>query len=400
MSKRRLPKGVLPFLILVIGVFGAVMLIKLKPEPPKRPSVVHLPTVHAVRVDDGTPQVTISGFGSVAARRRITLVPQVSGVVLETAPGFENGGAITAGDVLVSIDDADYRLALQTAKAQVARQEFVLAQADQEAAIAQREWQRIQAESGDVKLVRPHPLVLHGPQIKLAGAELESAKAALTYARLNLDRCVIRAPFDGRVIEESVDAGQYIRQGTPIATIYATDMADVVVPLDDADLVFFSAPDADGNGGAVVEIVADFAGRHHEWHGRVVRIAGALDPRTRLVETTVAIDGGYLAVDGRPALLDGMFVEVKILGRELVGAVSIPRSALRDDNVVWVLNAEQRITFRNVTVARVDRETALVTSGLRPGDEIVTSQLDVITDGMKVRVSGRPSASSDAGGES
>jgi len=400
MSNRRLPKGVLPLLILVVGVLGAVMMMKLKPAPPKRPSVPHTPTVQVVRVSDAAPRVTISGFGSVAARRRISVVPQVSGVVLETAPGFENGGAITAGDILLSIDDADYRLAVETAKAQVARQEFVLAQAEQEAQIAQREWQRIQAESGDVTLVRPNPLVLHGPQLKLARAELSSAEAAKAKAVLDLDRCIIRAPFDGRVIEESVDAGQYVRLGTALATIYATDVAEVAVLLDDEDLAFFAAPDAQGRDGAAAEIEAEFAGRRHVWTGKVVRIAGALDPRTRLVETVVAIDGGYQASDGRPALLDGMFVEVRILGEDLEGMLTVPRSALRDGNRIWMLGDGQRIRFRDVEVSRIDRESVLVSTGLLPGEEIVTSQLEVVTDGMKVGVAGRSApAPGDGGGK-
>lgn len=385
----RMPKGLLPLMILVLGVVGAVLLIKLKPEPPKRPAVRHLPSVQVRRVSGDAPRVDVEGYGSVAARRRISLAPQVSGVVKSTGEGLRTGGVFARGDVLVRIDEADYRLAVENARAQVAAKEYALAQAEQEAEIARREWERIR-QDGDAD--EPHALVLHGPQLKLARADLEAARAALAKAELDLSRCTLRAPFDGRVVEENVDAGQLVMTGGPLATIYATDVAEVTVPLTDSDLAFFDHPDADGGGGARVEVAADFAGRRHVWPGRVVRLSGALDQRTRLVDAVVALDDGYEARDGRPAILEGMFTDVTILGRVLVGAVALPRSALRDGGVVWVLDGEDRLRLREVTVARTDRETVLVTSGLRQGERVVVSALEIATEGMEVRTSERAEA--------
>ncbi len=390
MSATRLPKGVLPLLILVVGVLGAVAMMKMRPSAPKRPAMTRHPVVNVHRVTDDVPVVRVEGHGAVTARRRITLVPQVSGVVVETPPSLQAGGSFAEGDVLLRVDDADYRLAVESARAQVARQRLNLATAEQEAQIARREWERVQEEQGGTVRVRPNPLVLHGPQLELAQAELASAEAALAQAELNLDRCTLRAPFDGRVVDESVDAGQYIRAGNPVATIYATDVAEVSVPLQDADLAFFDAPAPDGTGGAGAELAASFAGREHVWRGRVVRLSSALDERTRLVDAVVAVEDAYLPDGDRPGLIDGLYVEVRIDGHALDGMLSLPRSAVRAGDRVWIVDAEGRLRIRDVDVVRAEGETAIVSAGLAPGDEVVVSQLDIVSDGMIVRVAGRP----------
>jgi RND family efflux transporter MFP subunit len=405
MSGRKLPRGVLPLGILILGFVGAVLMIKLRPEPPRRPAVTVRPVVRVVAVDGGQPAVTVRGYGTVRARQRVQITPQVSGTVVGKSPDLETGGAFAEDDILLNIDDTDYALAVRTAEAAVARAEYELARAEQEAEIARREWEEIQAAAGDGRRIRPNPLVLHAPQLKLAQAELASAQAALARAELDLDRCAIAAPFDGRVIAESVDVGQYVRAGNPVGEIYATAHPEVTVPLDDADLAFFDAP-ADG-AGAPAEIVAEFAGREHVWHGHVTRIAGALDERTRMVDVVVAVDDDPAAAGERPALLEGLFVEVRILGRRLPGAVALPRAALREGDVVWLVGDDDMIDIRPVTVTRKDHDTVLVGAGLEAGQRVIVSNLEVVTEGMTVRVAGaagvdaasEPADASAGGGE-
>lgn len=402
MSGRHLPKGLLPLAILAVGVLGAVLMLELRPETAKRPTMTRRPVVRVHTVGEEVPAVIVDGYGTVAARRRVQLTPQVTGTAVDKSPALEIGGTFARDEVLLRIDDADYRLAADMAAAAVARAEYELARAEQEAEIARREWNELQEANADSRRIRPNPLVLHGPQLKLAQAELESARASLAKAQLDLDRCTLRAPFAGRVLSESVDVGQFVRAGTAVAEIYAADAPEITVPLDDADLAFLDRPDAAG-AGARAEIVAVFAGVEHVWLGHVTRISGALDPRTRMVDVVVAVDDDTGADHDRPALLEGLFVEVRLLGAPLPGAVEIPRAALREGDVVW-LAVGGAVEIRPVTVARKGRETVLITAGLAPGDAVIVSDLDVVTDGMGIRVAGAPDGPPDqaaaAGGES
>jgi len=401
MNRRRIPRGLLPAAILVVALIGTILMIALRPEPPKRPTVTPQPVVVTHTVLESAPRIVVRGFGTVHSRERISLVPQVSGVVVAKSPGLEPGGVFAAGEELLGIDEADYRLTVEIAAAAVAAREYELARAEQEADLARSEWEQVVA-GGTV--AEPTALVLHEPQLKLARANLASARAQLAQAGLNLERCTLLAPFAGRVVDAAVDVGQYVRSGNEVAEIYALDAAEVVVPLSDADLAFLGLPDADGAGGATAEITADFAGGLHVWTGRVVRAGGEVDPQTRMIDVVLAVDDPWRRTDDRPALVEGMFVEARIRGRDLPGAVSVPRSALRPDDRVWVVDSEDRLRFRDVDVARVDHETAVLIGGLAPGDVVVVSQLAVVSDGMAVRVQGRAgsgpaAASSPPGGE-
>jgi hypothetical protein len=91
----------------------------------------------------------------------------------------------------------------------------------------------------------------------------------------------------------------------------------------------------------------------------------------------------------------GLFVEADILGHELEGAVVLPRSILRGDNDVLVVDSESRLRFRDVNVLRLSRTEAVITEGLRAGELVCLSTLEAVTDGMKVRT---VKASDDAGG--
>jgi RND family efflux transporter MFP subunit len=348
---------------------------------------------------DGEP-IRIQSFGSVQAKRTVSVVPRVSGEVLYKSRHFEAGGFFTAGDVLLRIDDTDYVLAAEQARSNVAQAEYQLALAEEEAQVSRREWDRIGGQGlGADPDAAPTPLVLHEPQLKLARANLEAARAALVQAELNLERCSVTAPFDGRVLESNVDIGQYIRAGTALGTLYGTDVAEVTVSIADDDLAWIAVDyDAEG-GGLPVDVSAEFAGAVHHWEGRAVRLGGAVDPRSRLVNVVIEIPDPYVRSGDRPPLVEGMFVDVLFTSAPPPGSLVIPRTALRPDDRVWVIDADSRLDIRDVTVARAGVHQAVVTGGLNPGERVCTSNLQYVTQGMPVRVAGDPEPPAARGGD-
>jgi RND family efflux transporter MFP subunit len=376
-----------------------VVLVKLKPEPPKQPPRIPRPLVEVASVPDSVARVLVRGFGTVRAKRSIEVVPQVSGEIISKADDFEPGAFFAAGDVLLRIDDTDYVLAVERAEAEVARARYNLATAEEEAEVARREWDQLRSSgsSADDFATAPNPLVFREPQLALARADLAAAEAALQQARVNLDRCTLRAPFAGRTLSAEADQGQYVRMGTPIGSIYATDVAEIVVSVPDADLAWITVPSSpdDGGTGAVVDIQADFAGAVHHWEGRAVRLGGAVDRQSRQVPVVVEVAEPYRRVGDRPPLVEGMFVEAVFAGEAPTGSVAIPREALRPDSVVWVVQPDETIAVRKVQVARAGVEQAIITGGLAPGEEVCTSNLQYVTDGMLVRVAGRAVAGAD-----
>jgi RND family efflux transporter MFP subunit len=387
--------------ILIVGVVATGALIKLGKKPERQAPPPSRPLVSATTVSpDGEP-IRIQTFGSVQAKRTVSVVPRVSGEVIHKSRHFEAGGYFAAGDVLLKIDDTDYVLAAEQARANVAQAEYQLALAEEEAQVSRREWERIggQGFGGDPD-AEPTPLVLHEPQLKLAQANLESARAAQDQADLNLARCTVTAPFDGRVMDSNIDIGQFIRAGTALGTLYATDVAEVTVSIPDDDLAWITVDYDAADGGLPVDVSADFAGAVHHWEGRAVRLGGAVDPRSRLVDVVIEIPAPYQRVGDRPPLVEGMFVDVLFTSAPPAGSLVIPRTALRPDDQVWVIDAESKLEIRTVRVARAGVHQAVITEGLNPGERVCTSNLQYVTQGMPVRVAGdpAPAAARDGGG--
>ncbi|MFH2052972.1 MAG: efflux RND transporter periplasmic adaptor subunit [bacterium] len=399
MSSNAMRRVFLPLIILLASVAVFVGMIKMRPQPEKRRPEVPRPLVETVTLGHESEPIMIHEFGTLKAKRAITLVPQVGGEVVGKSPSFEPGARCAAGEVLLEIDDTDYVLAHEQARANLAQAEFELARAEEEARIARKEWERLQAD--DPGTPEPTPLVLHEPQLRLAAAAVASARAALVQARTNLDRCLVRAPFDGRIVTADVDQGQYLRPGTAVGSLHALATAEVTVQVADDDLAWISLAESGCPAGpnTTVDVLADFAGSVHRWEGRAVRLGGAVDPRSRLVPVVVEIDDPFTMQEGRPPLMDGMFVEIVFRAEAPEGAVVIPRAALRPGDQVWVVSPEQTLSIRTVEVARAGVHTAVVTSGLAPGDVVCTSNLQIVTEGLPVRMAGAPRPGGDPAGE-
>jgi RND family efflux transporter MFP subunit len=390
-------------LILVLGLAITVILIKTAKRPERQAPPPSRPLVAVHEVEPDSEPVRVRGYGSVRAKRSVDLVPEVRGRVVEKSPHLEPGAYIERGELLLRIDDTDYVLALEQARANVAQAEVTLAQAEEEALVARREWDQVGAGGfGGEQGAEPTPLVLRIPQLNLAQANLEAARAALRQAEVNLERCTITAPFDGRVLRADVDEGQFLAAGVAVGSLYATDMAEVTVPVADADLAWITVGHQ-GGGGVPVDVSAEFAGARHHWQGRAVRLGGAVDERSRLVPVVVEIPNPYRREGDRPALVEGMFVEVEFTAPPPAGAVVIPRTALRPGDQVWVVDAEDRLDIRSIRVARAGVEQAVITEGLEVGERVCVSNLQYVTAGMPVRVAGEvgpaggPGAASAAG---
>jgi RND family efflux transporter MFP subunit len=338
--------------------------------------------VNIARVKTRPQVVIIRGEGTVRPLREIQLVPQVNGKVVYVSRALVDGGEFQKGDVLLRIDPVDYQLALTLAQARVKDSESKLKVAEEEAAVSREEWQLLYEADPQNKQIPA--LVAKEPQLAAAKAKLAADHADLQKAKLNLERTEIKAPFDGRVAEENVDIGQYVSTGQPLATLFSTNQAEIVVPFENEDLYWFHVPGfTPGNErGSVVSVSTRIAGRESFWPGRVVRAEGKLDERTRMINVVIRVDKPY---ETKPPLAAGLFVTVEIKGRTLENALMLPRSALRENNIVWVVDENGQLTFRKVSVARLTSDAVLVEGGLKDGEMVVVSSLKAVTDGMQVR---------------
>lgn len=376
--------------VIVLGVSGlcAYILILNKPAvqtelPTFVPPVIR---VHTVTLQD--VELLVRSQGTVKPRTESQLVPEISGRVISVASSFASGGFFEEGDVLLKIDPYDYEQAIISDRARLAEAKLHLAREEAEAELAHEEWEELGRGA-------PRALTLHEPQLEDAKAAVAAALANLDRAKRNLDRAELRAPYAGRVLQKNVDIGQFISLGTPVATIYAVDYAEIRLPLPDEELAYLDLPLSYRGGqeqsGPPVTLLAQFAGRTHQWQGLIVRTEGEIDAVSRMVHVVAQVKDPYaLGTDpNRPPLAAGMYVEATIIGRIVRGVAVLPRAALSGSSQVLIVDEESRLRFKNIELLRTTVDTIVVRAGLETGDMVSVSPLEAVTDGMKVQVLSR-----------
>jgi len=371
-------KSLLPLIVLILGVAAAAFIISAREAPDRveRPALGPLVEVMSVQLSDVT--VVVNGHGEVVARVAVDVVPQVAGQVVKVHRSLVAGGFFRANEALVVIDPRDYELALERAQAAVARAEVSLQREQAEAVVAREEWDELHPSE------EAPGLVVREPQIRQAEAELAAANAELSVAQLNLERTRVSLPFDGVVVSESADVGQFVGSANRLARVYGTDVVDIRVPLNSRELAWFDVPSRKGGEGSRVEVSVDFGGVRSVWEGRVTRMEAQVDQTSRMVHVVVEVEDPYDSSEGHPALLPGTFVDVQIFGRTLENVAPIPRFAIREGGQIWVFE-DGKLAIRRVQVLRSDRHQTLVADGIGADELVIVSSLDAVTDGMAVR---------------
>ena len=308
------------FLVAAGILFGsvaiAVIMVRLRPDPPLREPPSRVPYVTTAPAAAGEGAIPVYGAGTVRPRAEIDVTAEITGKVAWVSPAFQGGGRVGAGQVLFRIDDADYRNRVRQARANVAAQEVALLQAEEDARIARAEYELFRKRDGEAAAGDANPLALREPQLAAARAALARDSATLADAELALARTEVLAPFSGIVRNEMVDVGQFVAAGQGVGRFYATDAVEVVVPVSDAEAALI--PDlwrlsaGDGNRRVRATVSAEYGDQDHEWEGYVDRAEAALDEQTRTIDVIVLVPRPFSGTG--PPLLVGQFVEVRIEG--------------------------------------------------------------------------------------
>lgn len=377
--------------ILAAGVGGFVALQAFKPEPAARAPGRQVPLVRVDLAQAASGPLSVVGHGVVRPRAEVAVGAELSGRVVHVSPDLVTGGRFGRGDVLVRLDAAPFAAALAQAEAERSSAGAALTLAEQtvrrtEDLIAQGFLSR---QALDERIASRDQ----------ARAALARAEAQVHQRRLDLARTEIRAPFDGRVLAERVDVGDTAQPGRELARIYDARELEVAVSLGDREMALVG--DAWGTRGRAgadrrsARVHVEHGGAEYRWPGRIDRVEAALDSATRTFSVIVRVleptaRGEPLAGAGAaaaPPLVVGMFARVEIDGRDPGPHLRLPRAALRDGDVVWLLDAASAISIRPVRVLHQDDSSVAVTAeGIEPGAQVVVSALPVVTDGMPVRV--------------
>ena len=365
-------------LVLALTVASVFVLIKLMPDAKKTAPEQLVPAVKVVEAHKADRSLEVVTQGVVESVRDVVLSVEVGGRVVRVSPNMLKGSVVTEGERLVEIEQDDYLAALKQAEANREAAELQLAQEEARREQAIRDWKKL--GRGE-----PSELVLRQPHIESAQALLDSAREEVKRAERNLARTIITAPFPGMVRDESVEIGAVLNPGSMVARIYSTTELEVRLPLSLED---FGSLKRDESGAVVGEVVLKgvIGVDTYEWPGQVVRTDGEIDRAT--LSATVIVRVGeseenpvYLR---RPPV--GMFLEAAIPGKVLPGIVEIPRMALRGNATVLVVDADNRLQEKAVTIHRTLRKTVLVSDGLNDGDQVIVTRMSGVVENIEVEI--------------
>ena len=365
-----------PVVVVVITALIVTGLYRNQPKPEVGEAVVNRIGVYVERATRTGARAEVTVYGEVRPRVQIDVISEVSGRVTSVSSRFIEGGSIGAGDALVTIEDRDYVVAVSEARARLAARRLELEQALADADVAKKQL------AGEAN---PSDLALKKPQIAQARAGVQAAELSLSRAESDLSRTQISLPFDARITETMVDEGQYVGAGRTVASVFSTDVAEVRLPLTDADIAALGVPigyEADEGAGLRVQLSTDIAGATRKWTGRLVRLDASLDPRTRSTFGTVEVANPFDVADGDMPMAPGLFVAADIEGRTLADVLAIPAAGLRAGGRVFIMNDDDLLEVRSVIVAHATASVAYLSSGVNEGDRIIVSPIRNPVAGM------------------
>ena len=374
----------LPPIIILGSILLTALLIVFSKSPPKAPPQSRAPTVEVLSVKPETRHIVFSGYGTVTPKQAIELRSQVSGEIVEAHPMFQEGGRINKGETILKIDPRDYEVALEKAKADLARAEFELKLEQANQVVAKKEWELLKKDLKKSGL--GEDLALRKPHILEKEAMLRAAKSQLTKAKLDLERTNISAPYDTVIIERHAELGKYISSQTDLASIAGTDTFQVIVklPRDTLDYLAFSGnSDVYDSKVKVFQSVSD--SRTFIKQGKLVRFLGNVDRTGRMAQVLVEINNPLDQGKSKTPLLIGSYVKVQFKGKKISDVYQIPRNALRAGSTVWTAKDS---TLKKVEVNPIfsKGDDLFVKAALGEEAKIITTNIKHVLEGMSVRL--------------
>jgi RND family efflux transporter MFP subunit len=368
--------GILVFAIIAANVIASM---RIRPGKAERPAQVAI--VETVQVSKQNKQIHVPAMGTVIPAVDIALLPEVSGRIISVNKNFVPGGHVAEGEVLVTVNPKDYEYDLikKQAVLEKARAALKLEQGNQD--VAKREWEIL--GSGDVSSDTDKDLALRKPQLMEAIADMNSAKADVELAKLDLQRTRVKSPFNAVIKETYVNIGEQVSTQTQIANLVGTNTYWVQVSLSVDALKYIDIKERLGNR-TITATVTDNTG--NVFSGNVIELLSDLDTEGKMARMIVEVNNVFDHQEKKPTvpLLLGDYVDVVIAGIEAQNIYVIPRSALRDNDQIFVMTKDKKLNIITPEIIWKGTNEVYI-KGISADTEIITSDLSAPVQDMNVR---------------
>ncbi len=374
-------RACIPCLILLAGGYAFWILSNPPPaeQEEKEEEQVIRTEVQKLHVRDY--DVIVHSNGMVQPHNEVTLSAEVAGQIMSVNPELEVGAYFEKGDLLVEIDRRDYENAETIAEAT-----FISATAAFELASQNfKRLEKLRASNNVSEAEATQALAA----FRQAEASLDMASAQLEQAKRDLDRTQIVAPFDGRVRAKSIGVGQSVSPGTPLATVFSIEFAEVRLPVASSELRFLQLPEWESDEPVEIELTSTVGGEgENSWPAHIVRTEGALDINSLDVYAIARVEDPFGRLSGLPPLRIGQPVTARIPGATLKKVVALPRAAVRQLDQVYLVDDETlTLSSRTIEPLWSDREYVVVRHPeIHSGDLLSTTSLVYAPEGAEVEI--------------
>lgn len=346
-------------------------------------------SVRVAEVQAETIQLQVESQGKVQASQVASVSAPVAGPVEWISPSMEAGGFVVEGESLLRLESSDF----ETAKA---RSQAALQQAQAEASHASNEFARL-GELAEQRLASDSQLQDAKRASEVSAARLADAEASFRQADLDLQRTDIKAPFDAVIQSRDVELGQYVNRAQSIAVLLGADEVEVRIPLAIRQLGYLDIPlgmrgELTGRMSPDVKLTGMYGGEEYEWAGKLVRTEASIDANSNTVQTIIRVEqpSNDEVVDawGKQAQIPlpiGLYVQAEIVGKRVEDLIALPRTVIRNNNQVLVVDSENKMYYRDVEIYRLEEDRVLISGGLLPGEFICTSPIQAVVNGMSVQ---------------
>ena len=377
----------LPIGILVVCIVVAGILVRSPTEVAESSPEIISVAVRVIEAQLESVQLTVESQGKVQPAQTASISAAVAGPVAWISPVMEAGGYVKMGEPLLRLDSVDFETARERSAA-------ALQQAEAESRFSASELERF-LELAEKNLASDSQLQDIRRQAEVNSARLVDAQASYRQAKLDLDRTEIKAPFNAIIESRDVELGQYVSRAQSVAVVHGADEVEVRLPLAIRQLGYLDIPLGSrgvlsGEQAPNVSLLGYYGGEAHNWKGQLVRTEAVIDANSNTVQTIIRVDQPKSADTNNTSssqipLPIGLFVQADIAGKRVDNLIVLPRSVIRNNNQVLVVDAENKMYYLEVEIFRLEESRVLISSGLLPGEFICTSPIQAVVEGMSVQ---------------
>ena len=367
-----------PFVILSFTLIIVLLLIIFKPQvkPEEKKYTPPLVEIKKLKMED--IQISVFSQGTVMPGKEVVLSSEISGKVNWISDKLLPGSKFYKNDTLLTFDKRDLELALIIAESNLSQATLNYERELAEFELANKEWNQIGEGKGS-------SLTLRKPQLNRAKALLASSEAGFEQAQRNLDRSIVKAPFNGIVRTKNADIGAVANPGIPLAQIFSIDYVEIELPINQNEFKFLNDPMKSNANKNKVILSNESDNILNKWIGKIDRISKEINSRTRMQSVYAVVENPYKTDKNKPALKVGMYVNAEILGKQMKNLIRIPRNIINNDRV-WLVDKHNNLLEKKIDVLFYDKESAILKTGLSDEEQILLTRLSVMINGMKVRV--------------